>query len=104
MSSTWPTGKSAAGDWAAAQERSNLLALRLMAFIAVHAGRRVARWVLHPITLYFLGFAPAARRNSARYLARVLGRRPTWRERYRHLHAFAATVASACSWPLAIGR
>lgn len=82
----------AADDWARQRERSNLFALRLMAWIAIHMGRRVARWLLHPITLYFLLFAPAARRNSARYLARVLGRPARWRERYRHLHAFAATV------------
>ncbi len=66
--------------------------MRLMAWVAVHMGRPVARLLLHPVTLYFLCCAPAARRNSARYLARALGRRPSWRERYGHLHAFAATV------------
>jgi hypothetical protein len=78
--------------WSAEQERSNLFALRLMAWIAVHLGRQVARWLLHPITLYFLCFAPQSRRQSARYLARALGHRPSFRERYRHLHAFAAVV------------
>ncbi len=82
----------ASKDWTAARERSNLLALRSIAWIATHLGRRVARWVLHPITLYFLVFAPAARRQSARYLARVLGRRPGWLDQYRHLHAFAAVA------------
>lgn len=82
----------AAPDWSAARERSNLLTLRLMAWIAVHLGRRIARWVLHPITLYFLLFAPAARRHSARYLGRALGRPARRREVYRHLHAFAAVV------------
>lgn len=81
-----------AADWAAAPERSNRLALRVMAWIAVHLGRRVARLVLHPITLYFLCFAPTARRHSARYLQRVLGRAPTLADRYRHFHAFASTV------------
>lgn len=87
-----PRPPASSAEWAAAPERSNRIALRLMAFIAVHLGRRVARWVLHPITLYFLAFAPGARRQSARYLARALGRRPRWHERYRHFHAFAATV------------
>jgi len=82
----------AAPDWAEARERSNLLTLRLMAWIAVHLGRRVARWVLHPITLYFLCFAPSARRQSARYLGRVLGRPARWSEVYRHLHGFASVV------------
>ncbi|MBI5719810.1 MAG: acyl-CoA synthetase [Burkholderiales bacterium] len=79
-------------DWAAAPERSNRFALRVMAWIAVHLGRRAARLVLHPITLYFLCFAPAARRHSARYLQRVLGHAPTLADRYRHFHAFASTV------------
>ena len=79
-------------DWSGRRERSNKLALRLMAWVAVTLGRPVARWLLHPIALYYLCFAPTARRNSARYLRRVLGRAPRFRDRYRHLHAFAATV------------
>ncbi|MCW5633299.1 MAG: acyl-CoA synthetase [Rubrivivax sp.] len=63
-----------------------------MAWIAVRLGRRAARLVLHPITLYFLAFSPAQRRHSARYLARALGRAPTLADRYRHFHAFASTV------------
>ncbi len=82
----------ASADWSAARERGNGLALRVMAFIAVHLGRPVARLVLHPISLYFLLFAPRAARQSQRYLARALGHTPTWRERYRHIHAFASTV------------
>jgi predicted LPLAT superfamily acyltransferase len=79
-------------EWAARGERSNLLALRFMAWVAVSLGRPVARLLLHPITLYYLCFAAAARRHSARFLERALGRPPTWRERYRHLHHFAAVV------------
>jgi predicted LPLAT superfamily acyltransferase len=81
-----------AADWNARRERSNLLALRLMAWIALRLGRSAARLVLHPITLYFLLFAPGATGHSRRYLERVLGRRPTLAERYRHLHTFAAVV------------
>jgi len=81
-----------AGDWSRAPERSNALALRLMSFIALACGRSVARAVLHPIALYFLLFAPAARRHSARYLERAFGRRPRWLEQYRHFHAFAAVT------------
>lgn len=79
-------------DWAHTKERSNALAIRLMAWIAMFCGRRVARLVLHPITLYFLLFAPTPRRHSARYLGRALGRPARWRDQYRHFHAFAATV------------
>lgn len=78
--------------WSASRERSNLFTVRLMAWIAVHLGRPVARLLLHPIALYFLCFSPAPRRHSARYLARVLGRPPTWAERYRHFHRFASVV------------
>ncbi|MCL4695556.1 MAG: acyl-CoA synthetase [Burkholderiaceae bacterium] len=81
-----------AADWSATPERSNRLALRVMVWIALRLGRRIARVVLHPITLYFLAFTPAARRHSGRYLARVLGRAPTLADRYRHFHAFASTV------------
>jgi hypothetical protein len=79
-------------EWAARRERSNRLALKFMAWVAVTLGRPAARLLLPPIALYYLAFARAARRHSARYLGRVLGRPATWRERYRHLHAFAATV------------
>jgi predicted LPLAT superfamily acyltransferase len=85
-------GRDAVPEWAAAGERSNLLALRFMAWVAVTLGRPAARLLLHPIALYFLCFAPAPRRHSARYLARALGRPPTWHDLYRHVHAFASTV------------
>jgi predicted LPLAT superfamily acyltransferase len=63
-----------------------------MTWIAVACGRRVARWVLHPITLYFVLFSPAARRHSKRYLQRALGRPPRFVDGYRHVHAFTATI------------
>ncbi len=79
-------------DWTAAPERSNLLAIRLIAWIAIHLGRPVARWVLHPVSLYYLLFAPAARRASGRYLGHVLGRPVRWSDLYRHVHAFASVA------------
>jgi predicted LPLAT superfamily acyltransferase len=82
----------AAKDWTAAQERSNMLALRTIAWIATHLGRRVARWLLHPISLYFLVFAPGARRQSRRYLARAMGRPATLFDLYRHIHCFASVA------------
>ncbi|WP_157270441.1 LpxL/LpxP family acyltransferase [Azohydromonas aeria] len=82
----------APATWARAPERSNMLALRLMCWIAMRCGRRVARAVLHPIALYFLLFAPTARRHSLRYLGRALGRPARWADAYRHLHSFAATI------------
>lgn len=79
-------------DWATRRERGSLWLLRLMAWIAVTLGRPVARVILHPIALYFVLFAPAARRQSRRYLERALGRPATWADGYRHVHAFASTV------------
>ena len=88
MSHAAPGGQA----WTQHRERSNLATLRLMRWIATALGRRVARGVLWPISLYFLLFGGAAARASRDYLALVLGRPPSWVERYRHIHHFAATV------------
>ncbi len=66
--------------------------LRVMTWISLRLGRPAGRLVLHGIALYFLSFAPSARRASADYLRRVLGRAPTLAERYRHVFTFAATI------------
>ena len=79
-------------SWTNERERSNLWVLRLMRWIAVTAGRPIARCVLHPITLYFLIANGKARRESSRYLARVLQRPARWTDVYRHIHRFASTV------------
>ena len=84
--------QAAQAAWAARRERGSLVLLRLMAWLAVTAGRPLTRLLLHPITLYFLLMAREPRRHSARYLARVLGRPARWHEQYRHFHAFASTV------------
>ena len=44
-------------DWAHTPERSNKLMLRVMTWISLRLGRRVARGVLHLIAAYFLLFA-----------------------------------------------
>lgn len=79
-------------SWQAYRERSNPLALKTIRWIALHLGRPVARMLLIPITLYFLLFAPAQRRASKLYLARVLTRKPTWLDVARHIHCFASTI------------
>ena len=78
--------------WAAQRERGNLWVLRLMRALALTAGRRLARLLLHPIALYFLLAGGQARRASARYLARALGRPARLADIYRHIHSFAATI------------
>ena len=79
-------------QWVRLPERGNPLMLWLIRWIALYVGRPVGRALLYPITLYFLLTAPAARRGSRRFLRRALGREPGWREVFRHIHCFAATI------------
>lgn len=78
--------------WAAEPERAHMWALHLIRWIAIGAGRTAARLLLPPIALYFLVANGKARRASSAFLARALGRPARWREVYRHIHTFAATV------------
>ena len=78
--------------WAALPERGTPASLRLIAWIAVHIGRRAARLLLYPITLFFLIIANPARRASYEYLKRVRRHPAHWRHVFRHLHFFAATI------------
>ena len=89
--------------WSRRAERGGALALRAITWIALHLGRRVARAVLHPVTLYFMLFAPTAWRNSRRYLQRALGRKPVFADGYKQVLSFAATVLDRVfllRWPL----
>jgi len=87
-----PHADTAGAAWAGTRERSSLWVLKLMRWFALAAGRRAARLVLHPITLYFMLTGGRARRESTRYLSRALGRPARWRDTYRHFHTFAATI------------
>ncbi len=78
--------------WASARERGNLVALRVMRWIALAAGRPLARLVLHPTALYFLIANRKARLASREFLTRATGRPAGWIDSYRHIHRFAATV------------
>ncbi|MFZ5547921.1 MAG: acyl-CoA synthetase [Pseudomonadota bacterium] len=86
------TAPASTADWRQTRERSNRAALRIISWVAVHGGRPAARLLLWPITAYFLLFGRAAGRHSQRYLARVLGRPPSWRERWKHFFHFASVV------------
>lgn len=79
-------------DWAARPERSNMLALRFIVWVALTLGRRVARLFLYPICIYFLLFARDARAASKAYLRRALGREASVRDGFRHIHTFASTI------------
>jgi predicted LPLAT superfamily acyltransferase len=79
-------------EWIGSRERGSVALLRLMALLSLRLGRRLSRVALYGIALYFFLFAPAARRQSRRYLRRALGRMPRADERFRHLLTFATTI------------
>ncbi len=79
-------------EWTTQRERSSVFMLRVMTWISLRIGRTAARAILHGIALYFFACAPAARRASFAYLQRALGRKPHWRDRYRHFFTFSATI------------
>lgn len=79
-------------EWMEQAERGSRFWLRAMSRLSLVFGRRASRIVLYGIALYFLLAAPAARRASRRYLARCLGREPSWIDLYRHMLAFASTI------------
>jgi predicted LPLAT superfamily acyltransferase len=78
--------------WVSQGERSSAAIMRFMVWLSLTLGRRLSRGVLYAIAAYFLLFAPTAGRASRAYLARVLGRRPTLAESYRHVLSFATTI------------
>lgn len=78
--------------WLQSSERSNMPMMRLMSWISLRLGRRIARSVLHLVALYFVLFSPASRKASRGYLTRVLDRPAGWRDLYRHFFCFAATI------------
>ncbi len=78
--------------WRQTRERSNAFWLRTIRWIALHLGRPVARLLLWPITLWFWVGGRDSRRASADFLRRALGRPPTWRDTFRHHHAFASVL------------
>ena len=79
-------------DWIARPERSNKFALRCLVWVALTLGRPAARALLYPTALYFLAFSSLARKASADFLRRALGRKPRVTDSFRHFHTFAATT------------
>jgi predicted LPLAT superfamily acyltransferase len=86
------TKPSEADRWVGLQERGTPASLEVIAWIAERVGRRVARLLLYPITLYFVMTAPAARRASYEFLKRVRGHSVHCWHVLRHFYCFAATI------------
>ncbi|NJN47799.1 MAG: lipid A biosynthesis acyltransferase, partial [Candidatus Competibacteraceae bacterium] len=78
--------------WSHLPERGSTFALHLIHWIGVRIGRWAGRFLLHPITLYYLLIAVPQRRASRMYLRRVLQREPNWLDIGRHIHCYAATI------------
>lgn len=87
-----PADTAPAPEWIERPERSNQLALRCMAWVALTLGRPVARLLLYPICAYFLFFSGKARIASKVYLRRALGHTASPRDLFRHFFTFAATI------------
>lgn len=79
-------------DWVRQEEKSNLAILKLMVWISLTLGRGFGRLVLRAIAVYYVLFAPRARRASRDYLNRALGRWAGWGDGYRHVFSFASTI------------
>lgn len=79
-------------NWTKEPERGSLFLIRFIAWLAQALGRPITRLLLYPITFYFLLFNPKARRASKTYLARIFNRTVTWRDTFRHIWCFAATI------------
>jgi predicted LPLAT superfamily acyltransferase len=86
------TGAGVPPGWATAPERGTIIMLRVMTFISLKLGRRVARIALYGIVGYFYLFAPAPARHMRNYLRHALRREPTRRDRFQLLFSFATTI------------
>jgi predicted LPLAT superfamily acyltransferase len=78
--------------WQTQEERGSSGLIRFVIWVALHVGHSAGRFLLIPICLYFLTFSIRARRASADYLRRVLGRAPGVADLFRHYHCFASTL------------
>ena len=79
-------------EWVTRPERSNVLVIRLIVWLALTFGRRACRTLLYPISIYFLIFSAKARAASRKYLDRALDRRSVLRDGFRHCFYFASTI------------
>lgn len=79
-------------DWTQQRERGNRTSLQVMIWLTLRIGRRLARILCVPITLYFFLFSFQGRAASRDYLTRVLGRTARWHESFRQVLTFSVTL------------
>lgn len=78
--------------WKTQGERGNMFVLRLITWIALHLGRRIARCILVPVVAYFLITSPRARRASAKFLSRIPNQAHGLKAVFQHLYVFATVT------------
>ena len=76
--------------WIERPEGGGRTGIRLILAIARFCGRRTSRWLLFPITAYFLLRRSAERRASRAYLMRIFKRRVGLWQVAKHIHCFAS--------------
>lgn len=81
-----------APEWRNRPERSNIIAIRIIVWVARSLGRSAARMLLYPVSAYFVLFSPGMRAASRTYLRKALGRQPGVADVFRHCLTFASTV------------
>jgi predicted LPLAT superfamily acyltransferase len=84
--------KAAAPAWRLMPERGSLTLIRFMVRVSLALGRAPSRVLLWIAAAYFFLTGGAARRASRDFLARVLGRKPSPAEVFRHFFTFSTTV------------
>jgi predicted LPLAT superfamily acyltransferase len=85
--------------WASLTERGALWGLAFTTLCVRLLGRRASTWALAPIVAYFMATGPSQRRASRGYLGRVLNRRPSAGQVFRHFMDFAERAVDAfCAW------
>ena len=82
----------ATAEWTQRPERGSLPVVRFMAWLSVAIGRGASRVLLRFIVLYFFVTGGPARRHSAEFLQRALGRRPSLMETYGLFFSFGSTI------------
>jgi predicted LPLAT superfamily acyltransferase len=96
---TTSSGNSSPPEWLTVRERGSVFGMWLMVAVCRVLGRRVGRLLVRPLVLYFAAFAPAARRASREYLAR-LGLPHDRRAVLAHFRRFADCTLDRLFWAL----
>ncbi len=79
-------------DWRAQPERGSKALTRFIAWLSLTMGRPAGRFLLYPISFYFLLTGKAARRASRGYLQRVLGRPAGHGQVFWHILTFSQVI------------